>query len=149
MPVAVEFAGWGRHSDSLCSGRQRSHAPPLALGGNALLNPLPKRIFERVRPLHELGLFSEPGFSYPSGHSSGATVAYGMLACLAVRTLPTRWHLPALLVATVLLFTVGCSRIFLQVHFASDVAAGFASGMAWLMVCILSLELDRLYRRRP
>ncbi len=118
----------------------------LALGGNALLNPLLKRIFERVRPLHEQSLFIEPGFSFPSGHTSGATVAYGMLAYLAVRTLAPRWHLPALLGATALVFTVGCSRVFLQVHFASDVVAGFASGAAWLTVCILSLELGRLYR---
>lgn len=119
----------------------------LALGGNAVLNPMLKGIFERVRPLHQHGLFSAPGFSFPSGHSSGATVAYGMLAYLAVRTLAPRWHLPALLGATAMVFTVGCSRVFLQVHYASDVAAGFASGAAWLTVCVLSMELGRVHRR--
>jgi len=120
----------------------------LALGGNALLIPLLKRIFERVRPVHDHGLVAELGFSFPSGHTAGATVAYGMLAYVALRVLPGRWHLPALLVACALAFTIGCSRVFLQVHFASDVLAGFAWGAAWLAVCVLSVELSRRYRLR-
>lgn len=120
----------------------------LAVGGNALLNPALKGVFERVRPLHENGLVSELGWSFPSGHTSGATVAYGMLAYIAVRSLPAVWHLPAVLTAVALAFTVGCSRIFLRVHFASDVAAGFASGAAWLTACIISVELSRRYNVR-
>ncbi|MEO5697833.1 MAG: phosphatase PAP2 family protein [Burkholderiaceae bacterium] len=120
----------------------------IALGGNALLNPLLKRVFERVRPVHEQGLINELGWSFPSGHTSGATVAYGMLAYVVIRTLPAAWHGPAVLAATALAFTVGCSRVFLQVHFASDVLAGFAAGAAWLTVCIVSVELARVYRQR-
>lgn len=120
----------------------------VALGGNALLNPLLKRVFERVRPVHEHGLVNEIGWSFPSGHTSSATVAYGMLAYLALRTLPAAWHGPLVLAATALAFTVGCSRVFLQVHFASDVLAGFASGTAWLTVCIVSVELARAWQRR-
>lgn len=120
----------------------------LALGGNALLIPLLKRIFERVRPVHDHGLVSELGFSFPSGHTAGATVAYGMLAYLAVRLLPARWHVPALMAAAALAFTVGSSRVFLQVHFASDVLAGFAWGLAWLAVCVLAVELSRRHRLR-
>ena len=120
----------------------------LAVAGNALLNPALKRIFERVRPVHEHGLVNEISWSFPSGHTSGSTVAYGMLAYLALRLLPAVWHLPAVLAAAALAFTVGCSRIFLQVHYASDVAAGFASGLAWLAVSIASVELGRHYWRR-
>lgn len=119
----------------------------LAVGGNALLNPLLKQIFERVRPIHTHGLVSETGWSFPSGHSSGATVAYGMLAYLALRLLPPRWHLPAVLAAAALAFSVGASRVFLQVHFASDVIAGFCSGLAWLTVSIASVELARHWRQ--
>lgn len=120
----------------------------VALGGNALLIPLLKRIFERVRPIHDHGLVSEMGFSFPSGHTAGATVAYGMLAYVAVRVLPARWHVPVLMAAAALAFTIGSSRVFLQVHFASDVLAGFAWGLAWLAVCVLSVELSRRYRLR-
>jgi len=108
----------------------------LALCGNALLIPLLKRIFERVRPLHDHGLVSEMGWSFPSGHTAGATVAYGMLAYVALRVLPERWHVPAVLAATALAFTIGSSRVFLQVHYASDVIAGFAWGRpGWRCAC--------------
>ena len=140
LGVVVALLLWLRRQRGLALGWV------LAVGGNALLNPLLKRVFERVRPVHEHGLVSELGWSFPSGHTSSATVAYGMLAYLSIRMLPARWHLPAVLVAAALAFTVGCSRIFLQVHFASDVAAGFASGTAWLTVCIASVEFGRHYR---
>ncbi len=141
LGVVVAALLWQRRQPALALGWV------LAVGGNALLNPLLKRVFERVRPVHDHGLVSELGWSFPSGHTSSATVAYGMLAYLALRTLPPRWHLPAVLGAAALAFSVGCSRIFLQVHFASDVAAGFASGTAWLTVCIASVELGRHYRQ--
>ncbi|MEO5862796.1 MAG: phosphatase PAP2 family protein [Burkholderiales bacterium] len=142
LGIAVALLLWLLRKPTLALGWM------LALGGNALLNPMLKRVFGRIRPLHEHGVVSELGWSFPSGHTSSSTVAYGMLAYLAVRTLPKAWHLPAVLGATALVFTVGCSRIFLQVHFASDVAAGFASGSAWLAVCIVSVELSRTYGRR-
>ena len=119
-----------------------------AIGGNALLNVALKQVFARVRPVHDDGLVFAQGFSFPSGHSSGAVVACGMLAFLALHWLPRRWHLAAILVAVALAFSIGASRMFLRVHFASDVLAGFASGSAWLAVCIASIELTRWYRRR-
>lgn len=121
----------------------------LALAGNGVLNPTLKAVFERVRPQHDDGLVVADGFSFPSGHSSGAVVAFGMAAYLALRTLPPRWHLAAVLTAVAIAFTIGCSRMFLRVHFASDVMAGFASGTAWLGVCIAGAELARWLRQRP
>lgn len=118
-----------------------------AVAGNAVLNTTLKQVFRRARPIHEQGLVLADGFSFPSGHASGAIVSYGMLAYVLVRQLPAVWHLPVVLLATSVAFTVGCSRVFLQVHYASDVVAGFASGTAWLAVCIGSAELTRYYRR--
>jgi membrane-associated phospholipid phosphatase len=119
-----------------------------AVAGNGLLNHTLKQIFARVRPLHTDSFVLEQGFSFPSGHSSGSVVTYGMLAYVALRLLPARWHLPTVLAAVGLAFTVGASRIFLRVHFASDVIAGFASGAAWLAVCVTSIELARWWRRQ-
>ncbi len=122
----------------------------LAIGGNAVLNPVLKNIFKRARPLHEDGQAFAAGWSFPSGHASSSVVVYGMLAYGLVRWLPARHaavRLPVVLLATALAFTVGCSRVFIRVHFASDVLAGFASGMAWLAVCIVAIELAR-YRPR-
>ena len=137
LGVAVALWLWWRGQRTLALGWV------LALSGNALLNPMLKRIFERVRPVHEVSAVSEMGWSFPSGHTSGATVAYGMLAYVMLRTLPSGWHLPAVLGAAGLAFAVGSSRVFLQVHFVSDVVAGFASGSAWLMVCILSVAVSQ------
>ena len=117
------------------------------LAGNAVLNPMLKQFFERFRPLDEHGVANALGWSFPSGHTSGAVVTYGMLAYVALRTLPAVWHLPALLGAISLVLSVGFSRVFLQVHFISDVAAGFASGLAWLSLCIVTIELIHHYRR--
>lgn len=118
----------------------------LAIAGNALLNPSLKRLIGRVRPLDPEGALRVQGLSFPSGHSSGALVAYGMLAYLALRLLPKAWHWPVLVTALALVTTVGISRVVLRVHFASDVAAGFASGSAWLALCITSAELVRGWR---
>jgi membrane-associated phospholipid phosphatase len=71
-------------------------------------------------------------------------VAYGMLAYLAQRLAPPRWRRASLLAAAAVAFTTGSSRVFLQVHYASDVLAGFASGLAWLALCVLACEALRL-----
>ena len=120
----------------------------VAVGGNGLINTALKHVFGRLRPLQPEGFVVEYGFSFPSGHSSGCVVAYGMLAYLAVRLLPPRWQLPSIVVAVVFILTIGASRIFLRVHFASDVVAGFASGLAWLAICITGIELVRRWRFR-
>lgn len=114
-----------------------------AIGGNSILTRVLKSVFARDRPLFEHGLFTVQGWSFPSGHSSGAVAAYGALAYVLVRLTPVTWHLPIVLLATAIAFTTGCSRIFLQVHYASDVIAGFASGLAWLAVCVIAAELNR------
>jgi undecaprenyl-diphosphatase len=120
----------------------------LAVAGNGLLNEGLKQYFGRVRPLQFLGGVLERGYSFPSGHSSGSLVAYGMLAYLAWRVLPVRLHLPAMMVAVTLAWTVGASRSFLGVHFASDIAAGFALGAAWLTLCIMGMEIARSLQKR-
>jgi membrane-associated phospholipid phosphatase len=137
--VALALAWLGRY--------RLAAAWVFAVIGNALLNLALKVVFARVRPVHDHGLVLEQGFSFPSGHTSGSVVAYGMLAYVLVRLLPRPWHLPVVLMATALSFATGCSRVFLQVHFASDVIAGFAQGLAWLAVCITSVEGVRHYRR--
>ena len=96
-----------------------------------------------MRLLHSAEGASAYGFSFPNGHSSGTVVAFGMLAYLGLRLLPPRWHLPVLLA-----FSVGASRIILRVHYASDVAAGFASGTAWLAACATRSEFGRRLRHR-
>lgn len=118
-----------------------------AIVGNSVLNPMLKEIYHRARPLHEYAL-TYSGWSFPSGHASGSVVAYGMLAYVLTRCLPRIWHLPVILLAAAIAFSTGFSRIYLQAHYLSDVVAGFASGTAWLTVCISSLEFLRYYAGR-
>jgi undecaprenyl-diphosphatase len=119
----------------------------IAIAGNGVLNTTLKRIFERVRPVHDREIATADGWSFPSGHASGSLVTYGMVAYLLVSVMPARWRLPTAIVATLIAVTTASSRVFLRVHFASDVLAGFASGTAWLVACIVSIELMRRYWR--
>lgn len=113
----------------------------IAVAGNGILIRALKSIFQRVRPLHEHGFVIEHGWSFPSGHASGSLVVYGMLAYLALRVIkpPASLALAAGLVA--LFLAIGFSRVFLYVHYFSDVLAGFVSGGAWLVLCVTACEL--------
>jgi membrane-associated phospholipid phosphatase len=131
-----------------CGQRALTLAWVLAVAGNGALNNLLKSVFERVRPEHDHGfLVADGGWSFPSGHSSGSVAAYGMLAYVILRFVSMRWQLPLLLLAAAVAFTTGVSRVFLQVHYASDVLAGFASGLAWLTICMAVAEWWRVRRR--
>lgn len=111
-----------------------------AVVGNSVLNVSLKAVFERARPVHEHGVTIASGWSFPSGHSSGAMVVWGMLAFIGWRLLPPRWHFAVTWLAASVVFTIGFSRILLHVHFFSDVAAGFCSGLAWLLLCVTAMS---------
>jgi membrane-associated phospholipid phosphatase len=115
----------------------------VATAGGGLLNLLLKEIFARTRPVHEHGLVTETSFSFPSGHASGSMLIYSLLGYLIVRHTPHRWHIPVTIVMTALIIFVGSSRIILQVHYFSDVLAGYASAAAWVALCIAGLEAVR------
>ena len=112
-----------------------------------LLNRLLKSIFERTRPLHDHGLVSETSWSFPSGHASGSMIVYGLLGYIIVRHTRPVWHIPAALVCVTLIVFVGSSRVLLQVHYLSDVLAGYASGAAWVALWIAGLEAMRRRER--
>lgn len=101
-----------------------------AAGGQGVVYGL-KALFHRARPE---AAFASLGYSFPSGHSFAAVTLYGMLAYWLVRAIPRRgawiWSGAALLI-----LLIGFSRIYLGVHYASDVAAGFATGLPWLWGC--------------
>jgi len=118
----------------------------IAIIGNALLTKALKALFQRLRPLHDHGFAAAEGWSFPSGHASGALVVYSMLAYLAICNTERRWHLLIVLLAIAVILLVGSSRIFLQVHYFSDVLAGFCSGATWLIVCVVVTEIVQRQR---
>lgn len=115
----------------------------IATSCGALLNLLLKSIFERARPVHEHGVLLADGWSFPSGHASGSMLVYGLLGYLVIRHSPRIWHLPVAMLCATLIVFVGFSRVLLQVHYLSDVLAGYVSAAAWGALCIAGLEAVR------
>lgn len=117
------------------------------VAGNGLLIRVLKDAFQRTRPLHEHGFAIETGFSFPSGHAAGSLVFYGMFAYLMLVLCRPRWHRGIAIAACVLIGSIGASRVLLQVHYLSDVCAGYALGLGWLALCIGTGEWLRTARR--
>jgi len=123
--------------------RQRWGMAALWLAGTlgaAGLNVLLKNVFQRVRPEHLHGFTQELGWSFPSGHATGAMAVYGLLAYLLARALPLAWRKSMAVLAAAVIASIGYSRVMLQVHFLSDVIAAFAVTGAWLALCIAVRE---------
>ena len=100
----------------------------------ALINLLLKSIFQRPRP-EGLWLVDASGYSFPSGHSMAAMACYGYLIYLVFRYVDNKTYRIILTVGlSVLIVLVGLSRIYLGVHYASDVLGGFLVSLAYLIV---------------
>jgi membrane-associated phospholipid phosphatase len=98
----------------------------------------------RTRPPQELRLVGAGGYSFPSGHTASATIGYALLAVLVVRLIPAAgrwWRVLVVAAATILAVAVGLSRVYLGVHWPSDVAAGWVFGVAWLALGGLGITL--------
>lgn len=119
----------------------------VAVAGGQVLSSLLKVGVDRPRPELVSHLVSETSLSFPSGHAMLSAVTYLTLGSLAARFLPgrtTKVYVLSLAVLTTLL--VGVSRIYLGVHWPSDVLAGWCAGFAWAMLCWLAARL--LQRRK-
>ena len=117
---------------------------PVVLGGAEVLNLVLKLSFHRARP--EFAFVHLDTYSFPSGHAMISTAAYGALAYLAWSRLRTGGQRFILLAVTVVLLAlIGFSRLYLGVHYLSDVLAGVAGGVFWLSV---SIVLQTIYGER-
>jgi undecaprenyl-diphosphatase len=89
------------------------------------------------------------GLSFPSGHALMSVTFYGLLIYIVFKNVANkslRWTLISLLL--VLILTIGFSRIYLRVHYASDVIAGFCVGLLWLVICVAVLNKLEKYSQR-
>jgi undecaprenyl-diphosphatase len=112
--------------------------------GIEILNAVLKLAFHRARP--ELGFAHLDTYSYPSGHAAGATAIYGALAYLVARRLSGAWRIAPVAAALVAIALIGFSRLYLGVHYLSDVLAGISVGASWLFLWLL---IDQLRGDRP
>ncbi|WP_051271547.1 phosphatase PAP2 family protein [Shimazuella kribbensis] len=128
----------------------------IGIGLGGLFNLMLKWIFQRERPNFSR-LIEETGYSFPSGHSMGAFIFYGMLCMIILHFSHANKAKIILISSTLFLVSmVGLSRVYLGVHYPSDVIAGFAAGGAWVTICLLSLRIlsecrkgNQLHSKKP
>ena len=119
----------------------------ITCGGGAALNMELKHYFARARPALAEALRQASGYSFPSGHAMGSTITFGALAYLAARVLPRwRWKSAAIALACTLVISVALSRVYLGVHWISDIAAGISAGLLWVAVTTVAYEVLRRAR---
>lgn len=112
------------------------------------LNVLLKNVFHRPRPLVDYRLVQEIGFSFPSGHAMVAAALYTTLAFVLLRHIRDRGARRAIVVVTIILaIGIATSRVYLGVHYLTDVLAGALAGGLWALTLMLLLELPGRYRR--
>jgi membrane-associated phospholipid phosphatase len=120
----------------------------ITAGGGGLLDMELKRYFARARPVAAEMLRRANGYSFPSGHAMGSAVAFGALAYLAFRAIHS-W--PAKTAVMAFLYTlvasVALSRVYLGVHWISDVLAGVTVGTVWVTTTTVAYETTRRIRR--
>lgn len=125
----------------------RSASLPMALVSGAALNALLKHVFHRGRPEFATEFITHASWSFPSGHAMESMVGYGML-------LGVVWHgiqgsgrrRMAAVGVGLLVFLIGVGRVYLGVHYLTDVIAGWLAGGAWLLVCVTAFHFAE--RRR-
>jgi undecaprenyl-diphosphatase len=117
--------------------------------GGVILNNLLKLGFSRPRPEVIPWVTTADFYSFPSGHAMSATIVYSTVAYLAGRLQRTRSARVAITtVAAIVIFLICLSRLYLGVHYPSDVLAGIIIGLAWAGFCMATLEAIQLYARR-
>lgn len=121
----------------------------ISLSGAWLLNTILKELFHRARP-DIVQLVKAGGYSFPSGHATVAAAFYAVIGYLLWLNLINRskpsWYIVVFTFA--LIIAIGISRIYLGVHFASDVIAGYAAGGVWAIACIVGLKEIRNYKSK-
>ena len=137
--IVVVSLGW------LLWRQQRSAAKILIIAclGALVLNQGLKLTFMRSRPLLWPRLITETSYGFPSGHALGAVVLYGFLAYILAEQFPKQARLIYALTSW-LVFVICLSRLYLGVHYPTDILAGCAIGFLWLIVCLTMLKLGAL-----
>jgi len=136
--VVVSFAilWWRRYY-------QEAKIFALACLGAFILNTGLKLLFTKHRPTLWTQLITETSFSFPSGHALGSLVLYGFLAYLLATHYP-RFSKFIYGMAVAMIASIGISRLYLGVHWPTDVIAGYGVGFLWLMMCIAMLKLQKM-----
>jgi len=99
-----------------------------------------KQLFQRKRPLSPL-LKAAKGLSFPSGHAIMAVTFYGLMIYILQHTIDSSWlKFLATFLLILLVVLIGFSRVYLRVHYASDVLGGFIIGLLWLLISLAVIK---------
>lgn len=121
---------------------ERAQATVLIIAGSGAigLNYLLKNLFGRARPLLWERVVDVGNFSFPSGHAMISMVTLGMIGYLLTTKFP-QWRGRIISLTLALVIGIGLSRLYLGVHWPTDILAGYAAGILWLFTCIFSLQV--------
>ncbi len=109
----------------------------VCMAGGLALNVAMKLAFHRARPVFDQPLLTLTSYSFPSGHVLGSTILYGLVVVWVFAHTPKPgWRLLAIGVAAVAIAIVAFTRLYLGVHYLTDVGAAFLEGIAWLTLCL-------------
>jgi undecaprenyl-diphosphatase len=117
-----------------------------SVGGAAIANVILKLLFHRSRPTFWHSVISETSYSFPSGH---AVMSSAFILSVILITWQTKWRWPVVIIGTALIGLIGLSRIYLGVHYPTDVIAGWSVSLAWVFVVfIITSKLSYMIRRK-
>jgi membrane-associated phospholipid phosphatase len=113
----------------------------LAVPGGMLVNTIIKELVDRARPTWDDPILTLSSTSFPSGHTAGATLFYGFVAAFLVWNVKGAWgRAVAVAGCASMVAVVGFSRIYLGVHYLSDVLAAVSMSLVWLVLCLIAVR---------
>ena len=107
----------------------------IVCAGGVLINQVMKLFFAKPRPKLWHRLITETSFSFPSGHAVGSMVVYGFIAYILAKEMQQHKHI-IYATASLLIIAIGLSRLYLGVHYPTDIIAGYGIGFIWLITCM-------------
>lgn len=143
VSLVVALYLYRRHAWLLLTGWIAANA------GGGVLDQVLKLSVHRARPPFASAFFHGHSSSFPSGHAMSSTVCYVMLAYVITRlmTLPRARQTALYVLGAGLALLIGFSRLYLAVHYPSDVVGGHLAGAAWLVICVTGVEIGRAESR--
>ncbi|MBM3210540.1 phosphatase PAP2 family protein [Candidatus Saccharibacteria bacterium] len=114
----------------------------VALGGSAISNLILKAVFDRARPDMMTWLIQETGLSFPSGH---AMASMSFVLTVIIILWNTRWRRLSIILGAISVLLVGISRLYLGVHYPTDVIAGWGVAAAWVFIVLVAWLDVRLH----
>ena len=107
----------------------------IVCAGGVLTDRVMKLFFAKPRPELWYRLITETSFSFPSGHAVGSMVVYGFIAYILAKEMQQHKHI-VYAAASLLIIAIGLSRLYLGVHYPTDIIAGYGIGFIWLITCM-------------